>query len=62
MSVGLEVWKMSQIKFSKKVDEVSRYFETFKEIESKYNGYEVRGAGLLLGGKAHTSNIVFLKN
>ena len=68
MSVGLEVLKIiSNKNFLKKVDEVSRYFwKHLKEIESKYNIVdEVRGAGLLLGIKTHTSNIEFsekLKN
>ena len=68
MSVGLEVLKIiSNKNFLKKVDEVSRYFwKHLKEIESKYNIVdEVRGAGLLLGIKTHTSNMEFsekLKN
>ena len=60
MSVGLEVLKIiSDKKFLKKVDKVSRYFwKKLKELENNFeNIEEVRGAGLLLGIKTKINNI-----
>ncbi len=68
MSVGLEVLKIiSNKKFLKKVDKLSRYFWIkLKELEIEFENIdEVRGAGLLLGIKTKISNIEFsekLKN
>tara|TARA_B100000674_G_C37929026_1_gene956981 strand:+ start:854 stop:1999 length:1146 start_codon:yes stop_codon:yes gene_type:complete len=62
MSVGLEVLKIiSDSKFLNKVDKLSRYFwKKLKELEEKFDNIdEVRGAGLLLGIKTHSSNIEF---
>ena len=62
MSVGLEVLKIiSDNKFLNKVDKLSRYFwKKLKELEEKFDNIdEVRGAGLLLGIKTHSSNIEF---
>ena len=60
MSVGLEVLKIiSDKKFLKNVDKVSRYFwKKLKELENNFeNIEEVRGAGLLLGIKTQINNI-----
>ena len=68
MSVGLEVLKIiSNKKFLKRVDKVSRYFwKKLKELENQFTMInEVRGAGLLLGIKTNSNNIEFsekLKN
>tara|TARA_B100002051_G_scaffold264012_1_gene288332 strand:- start:766 stop:1944 length:1179 start_codon:yes stop_codon:yes gene_type:complete len=62
MSVGLEVLKIiSNPRFLKKVDKLSRYFwKKLKELEKNFSTIdEVRGAGLLLGIKTKISNIEF---
>ena len=64
MSVGYEVLKIiSNKKFLKRVDEISRYFwKKLKILENKFDVIdEVRGAGLLLGIKTNINNIEFSK-
>ncbi len=61
VSVGREVLKIiSNKKFLKKVDTVSRYFwKNLKNLENKYDEIiDVRGAGLLLGIKTKQNNII----
>ena len=61
ISVGREVLKIiSNKKFLKKVDYISRYlWKNLKKIEKKYDDIiEVRGAGLLLGIKTRQNNVM----
>ncbi len=61
MSVGREVLSIiSDKKFLKNVDMISRYFwKKLKILEKKYNEIEdIRGAGLLLGIKTKQNNVI----
>ena len=61
MSVGREVLSIiSDKKFLKNVDMISRYFwKKLKILEKKYNEIEdIRGAGLLLGIKTKQNNVM----
>ncbi len=62
MSVGIEVLNIiSDKKFLRKVDKLSRYYwQKLKILEKKFDVInEIRGAGLLLGIKMNTNNIEF---
>ena len=61
MSVGREVLSIiSDKKFLKNVDMISRYFwKKLKNLEKKYNEIvDIRGAGLLLGIKTKQNNVM----